>query len=442
MLKRARLFLTAPLLLGSLAPVVPACTEPVATNVESTDGDGTSEGDDPTTPEGEDGDPDDGPGEDDDAPDDDTDDGTDDGDDDDTGEPGPAVPATLIPVAFGGLTAGDAAADTGEPTLASARLGTSAVDPGGEVTGQGHRMRVWLPAVGAGEIGIAATVQNGFGEPLQGPAELDLRIRGFDGPALVPSSELFSEVVVAKIERGHLRATFPQAVASILADQPELWLTFALDGDELSPSVRMSPVARTVAADTFDAGGVRARDGVRLPVEAREATAMVVSGLYRPGDLVEGLPDPEKWTCTHRANVLGYPRTSGHPVVMQQCKPGLPAVSLWEGTQTVAVATVGGMDFTAVLETDEWSHMIHAPCEDDGVGGCLPRVTVRRFEQSLSYQCELYQMEDAPRPTHSWADGDWLDEITDPGAADIQVHVLSTCTYDLSWTADFGESDS
>jgi hypothetical protein len=440
MLKHARVFLTAPLLLGSLVPIVPACTEPVATDGDPTDGDDASEGDDPTMPDGEDGDPDDGPGEDDEAPGDGTGDGTEDGEDE-PDDPGALVPTTLIPVAFGGLMANDATPDAGEPTLANARLGTSAVDPGGEVTGQSHRMRVWLPAIGAGEVGIAATVQDGFGEPLQGPAELDLQIRGFDGPALVPSSELFSEVVVAKIEQGHLRATFPLAVASILADQPELWLTFTLDGDDLSPSVRMSPVAHTVAADTFDAGGVRARDGVRLPVEAREATAMVVSGLYRPGDLVEGLPDPAKWTCTHRANVLGYPRTSGHPVVLQQCKPGLPAVSLWEGTQTVAVATVGGMEFTSVLDTDEWSHMIHAPCEDNGVEGCLPRITVRRFEQSLSYQCEPYQMEDAPRPTHSWADGDWLDEITDPGAADIQVHVLSTCTYDLSWSTDFGESD-
>jgi hypothetical protein len=391
------------------------------------------------TPDGEDGDPDGGPGEDDEVPGDGTDDGTDDGDDDDPEDPGFAVPTTLIPVAFGGLRADGAAA--GVPALARARLGTSAVDPGGEVTGQSYRMQVWLPATEGGLVGLAAIVKDGFGQPLRGPAELDLRIRGFDGPALVPTSEVFSEVVVATIEHGHLRAAFPEALASILADQPELWLTFTLDGDELAPAVRMSPVAHAVRADEFDAGGVRARDGLRLPVDAREQTAMVVSGLYRPGELVEGLPDPALWTCTHRAAVLGYPRTSGRRVVMQQCKPGLPAVSLWQGTQTVAVATVGAMDFTTVLDTDEWSHMIHAPCEDDGAGGCLPRVTVRRFEQSLSHQCEPYQMEDAPRPSHAWADGDWLDEITDPGAADIQVHVLSTCTYDLYWSADFGESD-
>lgn len=441
MFRYARILLTVPIVLGALVPLLSACAGGDATGSLSESGDDTSEGVDPATPDSDDGDPEDGPEEDDEVPGDGTDDDTDGGDDDDPDDPGPSAPTTLIPVAFGGIVANDAAAGAGESTLASARLGMSAVDPGGEVTGQSYRMQVWLPATGAGEVGIAATVQNGFGEPLQGPADLELRIRGFNGPALVPASEIFSEVVVATIDRGHLRATLPATLSSILADQPELWLTFTLDGDELSPSVRMSPVARTVVADTFDAGGVRAEDGVRLPVDARESTAMVVSGLYRPGELVEGLPDLATWTCTHRANVLGYPRTSGHHVATQQCKPGLPAISLWQGTQTVAVATVGAMDFAAVLDTDEWSHMIHAPCEDDGAGGCLPRITVRRFEQSLSYQCELYQMEDAPRPTHTWADGDWLDESTDPGAADIQVHVLSTCTYDLSWSSDFGESD-
>jgi hypothetical protein len=297
MFKRVLVSLTAPLLLGALSPLLSACAVGDGTGHSPGDGEQMSDGSEPTPPDDESGDPEDSPDEEDEGSGDGTDDGTD-GDDDGSGDPGPAIPRTLIPVGFGGLVTDGAAAGAGESTLANARLGTSAVDPGGEVTGQSYRMRMWLPATGNGRVSIAAAVKDGFGEPLQGPAELELRIRGFDGPALVPTSEVFSEVVAATIEHGHLRAALPAALSDVLADQPELWLTFALDGDELSPSVRMSPVARAVVADRFDAGGVRVADGVRLPVDAREPTAMLVSGLYRPG---------EPWSCSSASP--GCPRS-------------------------------------------------------------------------------------------------------------------------------------
>lgn len=435
--------------LAALTAALLGCGEPDVGRVGDDGSDtGDADGSDVPVPDGGDGDGDEDRGTSGEVP------GGDDGGTDGTapeegggtaGETGDPKPAALIPDGFGIVVddRGNPASASDGWTLLDGWMGASAVDPGGLVTGLEHRMRVRLPAIGFGTdaVTLTADVTNGFGEPLANAHDLPLRVRVFDGATLSPSDEVAAATVAAVVVSGRLWAELPTDIALAMAEGDVRWLTFALDGDALAPAVRVGAVPTAVTAESFAAGGVRVEDGVRLPATARERTVLVRSSIYQPGDLVGGLPDPAHWTCHHRATALGYPRTTGARTLKPRCQGAGPDIEVWAGTATVAVATVGEALFPTVLEDDGWPFNVYAPCEDDGSGGCAPRVAVHLFEQTLDHACSPYQVRDEPMETSVWDYGPVLDEPGDPGASELSVHVVTTCTYDLTWPSGFDGID-
>lgn len=345
-------------------------------------------------------------------------------------DPIPGDPARLVPLGFAGMTVEPGTGADGE--VRGPGLGAATSDPIGRISNPDHRLRLWLsgghrPAPEPG-VALVGWLTDGFGDPVEAAA-LSVAVHGYADASLSDDALLFDVDLDVSVRAGRLELSLGADAATILAGAPEAFVAVAIDGEPLSPGVRIGTMPHTVLATEVPAGGILFTQEDRLPWDAVEPTVRVVSGYYRPGEDLRDLPDPERWTCTHQSTVVGYPRTR-RVQAEQVCGVRYFAPNGGDGYYIeaedvarlqVAVAGVGD-EAGEVFHAPEviWPWQLQPACDGD----CPLRVQVLRYDVMMRRDCDRdVLVPDWEYPGH-------IDEPGDPAASGILVHVVSTCVLD------------